>query len=509
MADDARRVSDLERRRQAEAEVAAALEGEPVAEPLAAVSSPEPEYKPFSSLVPAIIGASMLMQTLSATVIANALPPMAVSLHEDPVRLNTLISVYLLALAVFLPVSGWAADRFGAKRVFLIAIGLYAVSCAACGFATNLPQLLLARVAEGAAGALMGPVGRLVLLRSTPKHDLVRAMSVLTMPSMLGPVIGPPIGGFIVTYLSWRWIFFLNLPIAVLGIVLVSRYIADIKEEQAGPLDWIGMILTGLGMAGVVYGFENLGRGHAPLWLVPATMGGGLALLGLYAAHAKRTPYAILDLSLFRIKTFYASVVGGTFMRMGVGATPFLLALLLQVAFGMSPFQAGLMTFASAAAALVMKTCVPPILARFGFRATLSVNAVIVGASFMTYALFYKEMPHWIMYVILLTGGFFRSLQFTALNGLAYADIDQPQMSRASTMSAMGQRLAQSIGIGFAATMLHFLQGYFHAGRVTAEVIEPAFVIIGAVALVSGLFFVGLPADAGAELHGRPRPIRA
>ena len=514
MAEVALKADELEERREAEAEITAGLEGEPIAEPLADASAPEPpgaepEFKPFSSLVPAIIGAAMLMQTLSATVIANALPPMAASLHEDPVRLNTLISVYLLALAVFLPVSGWAADRFGAKRVFLIAIGLYAASCAACGFATNLPELLLARVAEGAAGALMGPVGRLVLLRSTPKHDLVRAMSVLTMPSMLGPVIGPPIGGFIVTYLSWRWIFFLNLPIAVVGIVLVSKYIADIKEEEAGPLDWIGMILTGLGMAGVVYGFENLGRAHVSPWLAPATMGGGLVFLGLYAWHARRITYAILDLGLFKIRTFYASVVGGTFMRMGVGATPFLLALLLQVAFGMSPFQAGLMTFASAAAALVMKTCVPPILERLGFRTTLSVNAVIVGVSFMTYALFYKEMPHWVMYLILLTGGFFRSLQFTALNGLAYADIDAPQMSRASTMSAMGQRLAQSIGIGFAATMLHFLQGHFHARHVTAQVIDPAFIIIGVVALLSGLFFVVLPADAGAELHGRPRPIRA
>jgi EmrB/QacA subfamily drug resistance transporter len=500
------RDADLEELREAEAEVAAALEGEPIAEPLAAV---EPEVKQFSSLVPAIIGAAMLMQTLSATVIANALPAMAVTLHEDPVRLNTTISVYLLALAVFLPVSGWAADRFGAKRVFLIAIGLYAASCAACGFATNLPELLIARVAEGAAGALMGPVGRLVLLRSTPKHDLVRAMSVLTMPSMLGPVVGPPIGGFIVTYLSWRWIFFLNLPIAVLGIILVTKFIADIKEEEAGPLDWIGMILTGLGMAGVVYGFENLGRSHVAPWIVPTMMGGGLALLLVYAWHAKRTPHAILDLSLFRIKTFYASVVGGTFMRMGVGATPFLLALLLQVAFGMSPFQAGMMTFASAAAALVMKTAVPPILERFGFRTTLSVNAVIVGFSFMTYALFYKEMPHWMMYAILLTGGFFRSLQFTALNGLAYADVEQPQMSRASTMSAMGQRLAQSIGIGFAATLLHFLQAHAHAKHVTAEIIDPAFVVIGMVALVSALFFIVLPANAGAELHGKPRPIRA
>ncbi len=495
---------DLEARREAEAELVASLEGEPIAEPLALDA---PGDKPFSSLVPAIIGAANLMMTLSATVIANALPAMAVTLHQSPISLNTTITVYLLALAIFLPVSGWAADRFGAKRVFLIAIGLYAASCAACGFATNLPGLLLARFAEGAAGALMGPVGRLVLLRTTPKHDLVRAMSVLTMPSLLGPVIGPPIGGFIVTYISWRWIFFLNIPIAIMGVILVSKYINDIKEEDAGKLDWVGMILTGVGLASVVYAFENLGRSSLPVWAAPALLSGGLVLLGIYAAYARRTPHAILDLNLFKIPTFFASIVGGTFMRMGVGATPFLLALLLQVAFGLSPFQAGMMTFASAAAALVMKTSAPPILARFGFRNTLTVNAVIVGFTFMAYAILTKSTPHWLIYMILLTGGFFRSLQFTALNGLGFADIDTPQMSRASTMSAMGQRLAQSIGIGFAATLLRLFQGSAH--KVTAATITPTFLIIGAVALVSASFFFVLPKNAGESLNGRPSRLRA
>jgi EmrB/QacA subfamily drug resistance transporter len=506
MVDTILRTTELEESREAESEFAASLEGEPSAEPLALV---EDEEKPFSSLVPAIIGAANLMQTLSATVIANALPAMAITLHQSPISLNTTITIYLLALAVFLPVSGWAADRFGAKRVFLIAIGLYALSCAACGFATNMPELLLARFAEGAAGALMGPVGRLVLLRTTPKHDLVRAMSVLTMPSLLGPVIGPPIGGFIVTYISWRWIFFLNLPIAALGLILVSKYINDIKEEDAGKLDWVGMLLTGIGLAAVVFGFENLGRSSMPAFAPYALLGVGLALLGVYAAYARRTPHAILDLKLFKIPTFFASIVGGTFMRMGVGATPFLLALLLQVAFGLSPFQAGMMTFASAAAALAMKTAAPPILSRFGFRRTLWVNAVIVGFTFMSYAFLSKTTPHWLIYMILLTGGFFRSLQFTALNGLGYADIEQPQMSRASTMSAMGQRLAQSIGIGFAAMLLRLFQGQAHSKHVTVGTISPAFLIIGAVALVSAGFFFVLPADAGASLNGRPKRMRA
>ncbi len=459
-------------------------------------------HQPFSSVVPAIIGAALMMQTLNATVLANALPTMARSLRENPVHLNTAITVYLLAAAIFLPISGWAADRFGAKKVFLCAIVGYASACAGCGFAHTLPQLLTARFCAGAAGAMMGPVGRLVLLRSTPKHDLVRAMSVLTMPALLGPVLGPLIGGLIVTYGSWRWIFFLNLPLAVLGVILVTRFIPNVREEGVRPLDWIGLILTGVGMAGVVYGFENLGRDGLPAWIVAAMMGAGGLCLAAYVWHARRVENAILDLDLLKIQTFTASVVGGAFMRMGMGASPFLLALLLQVAFGLSALQAGLMTFASAAAALVMKTCAPPILARFGFKLTLSVNSVIVALTFMAYALFNPATPHWVVYGVLLTGGFFRSLQFTSLNGLAFADIDSAQMSRASTMSTMGQQLAQSIGIGLAATLLRLLMVHAHASHLSAAAIAPVFLAIGGVALIATLFFVGLPTSAGAGLHG-------
>jgi EmrB/QacA subfamily drug resistance transporter len=467
-----------------------------------AAAAPALDDKPFSSLVPAIIGAALMMQTLNATVLSNALPTMARSLREDPVHLNTAITVYLLASAVFLPISGWAADRFGAKKVFLFAIVGYASACAGCGFAQNLPQLLLARFCAGAAGAMMGPVGRLVLLRSTPRHDLVRAMSVLTMPALLGPVLGPPIGGLIVTYGSWRWIFFLNLPIALLGVALVTRFIPNVREDAVRPLDWTGLVLTGVGMAGVVYGFENLSRSVLPAWAVAAMMAGGGVCLAAYVWHARRIEHAILDLGLLKIRTFTASVVGGAFMRMGMGATPFMLALLLQVAFGLSALQAGMMTFASAAAALVMKTCAPPILARFGFKKTLSVNAVIVAGTFMAYGLFNPATPHWVIYAVLLTGGFFRSLQFTSLNGMAFADIDQERMSRASTMSTMGQQLAQSIGVGLAATLLRLTMVHAHTGRLTAGTVAPAFVAIGFVALISALFFIGLPDDAGAGLHG-------
>ena len=244
-------------------------------------------------------------------------------------------------------------------------------------------------------------------------------------------MLGPPLGGLIVTYGSWRWIFFLNLPIALVGVMLVTRFIKDVKEERSHPLDWTGLVLTGVGMAGVVYGFDNLGRGLLSNAMVAAMMVGGAICLLLYWRHAARVEHAILDLDLLRIPTFTASVIGGSFMRMGIGATPFLLALLLQVAFGLSALQAGLMTFASAAAALVMKTAAPPILARFGFRATLIVNAVIVAVSFMAYGLFRSATPLWVIYAVLLAGGFFRSLQFTSLNGMAFADVDHcPDESR-------------------------------------------------------------------------------
>ena len=468
-------------------------------------AEPVLEDKPFSSLVPAIIGAALMMQTLNATVLSNALPTMARSLHEDPVHLNTAITVYLLASAVFLPIRGWAADRFGAKKVFLFAIVGYASACAWLRLCQDTPGNSCWRgSAPAPAGAMKGPVGRLVLLRSTPKHDLVRARSVLTMPALLGPVLGPPIGGLIVTYGSWRWIFFLNLPIALLGVILVTRFIPNVREEGVRPLDWIGLVLTGVGMAGVVYGFENLGRGALPVWAVAAMMGGGAACLAAYVWHSKRVEHAILDLSLLKIPTFTASVVGGGFMRMGMGATPFMLALLLQVAFGLTPLQAGLMTFASAAAALVMKTCAPPILGRFGFKRTLTVNAVIVAGTFMAYGLFNPATPHWLIYVVLLTGGFFRSLQFTSLNGVAFADVDAAQMSRASdVLSTMGQQLAQSIGIGLARRpLLRLIMVHARTRHLSATEIAPTFVLIGLVALISTLFFLGLPADAGAGLHG-------
>ncbi|MCR5879332.1 MFS transporter [Phenylobacterium sp. J367] len=299
-------------------------------------------------IVPAIIGSGLMMQTLNATVIVNALPSMARAMDEPPLRLNLAITMYLLAAAVFLPVSGWVADKFGAKRIFMLAMVLYALSSAACGFAQTLPQLIAARILQGAAGAMVAPVGRLVLLRTTPKSELVGAMSVLTMPALLGPVLGPLIGGAIVTFADWRWIFFMNLPVAVAGIALVRAFVPNVKAQDVHPIDVTGILLTGVGLAALIFGFENLGRSFLPAGLVIGLFVLGAVSLGLYGLHAKRNPHAIIDLSIFRLPTFQAATVGGAFMRIAMGANPFLLAMLLQVGFGLSAFAAGTMTFISA-----------------------------------------------------------------------------------------------------------------------------------------------------------------
>jgi EmrB/QacA subfamily drug resistance transporter len=428
---------------------------------------------------------------------------MARSLHEDPIKLNLAITSYLLSLAVFIPVSAWVADRFGARLVFRAAIVIFTIGSVLCGVSQSLPELVGARILQGCGGAMMVPVGRLVILKTVPKRHLVTAMSYLSIPALIGPVVGPPVGGFIVTYSTWRWIFFINVPICVLGIVMVTLFIEDIREENVPPLDLLGFILTGIGLAALVFGFESVGRGELPPWLVAGLMVGGALCMGLYVLHYRQARHPIIDLGLFSIATFRISTVGGGLFRMGIGAMPFLLALLLQLAFGINPFKSGLIIFASALGALTMKLAIYPIIRFFGFRTLLIFNGVISAFFMLCCALFRPTTPHLVIALILFSGGFFRSLQFTCINALGYADVPQRMMSNASSLASMGQQLSISLGVAIAALALRVGMTLHHSKTLTAHDIVPAFLLTGGLGLIGSLVFLPLPHHAGAELSGR------
>ncbi len=460
-----------------------------------------------TQLAPLIVGCALLMEMLDATIIATALPVIAQSMHEDPIRLNLAITSYLLSLAVFIPISGWMADRFGARTVFRTAIVIFTIGSILCGVSHSLHQLVAARIAQGFGGAMMVPVGRLIVLRMVRKSELVSAMSYLTVPAILGPVVGPPLGGFIVTYYSWRWIFFLNVPIGILGLILVTIFIENVREEEVFPLDVVGFILTGVGLAAMVLGFEMVGRGVLPVPVVVAIIAGGGLFSAAYVLHARRVKYPIINLELIKIRTFAMATVGGGMFRMGIGALPFLLAMLLQLVFGLSPFESGMLTFTSAAGALFMKVTAVPVIRRFGFRSVIISNGIGGSIVLMSYALFRPTTPHYMIVLTLLAGGFLRSLQFTALGTLAYADVPNPLMSNASSLASMAQQLFLSLGVAIAALLLHLSLGGRPSTSLTSHDFMVPFLTVGILGILSSLLFVTLAPDAGEEVSGRRTEI--
>jgi EmrB/QacA subfamily drug resistance transporter len=453
-------------------------------------------------VIPLIVACGLFMENLDSTVIATALPSIAQSLGEDPLRLNLAITSYLLSLAIFIPVSGWMADKFGARVIFRAAIVVFVMGSIACGLSNTLPELVAARVFQGMGGAMMVPVGRLIMLRSIPKARLVSAMSYLTVPALIGPVIGPPLGGFIVTYFSWRWIFFINIPIGMLGVVLVTKLIENVKEADVPKLDLRGFALIGLALAGLVFGFETIGRGAIPLPATIALLVGGAICAALFAWHAKGRANPAVDFSLLRFHTLRASIFGGFLFRAGIGSLPFLLPMMLQLGFGLSPLSSGLLTFASAAGAMTMKITAGPIIRTWGFRRVLICNAIISGLFLISYSQFGGATPHAVIFIALLAGGFFRSLQFTSVNTLGYADVPPALMSRATSFTSMMQQLSLSVGVGIGALALHLTTLFHGGGQVGPADFMPAFITVGLIAMSSVLFFLQLPHDAGAEVSG-------
>jgi EmrB/QacA subfamily drug resistance transporter len=454
-----------------------------------------------------IVAVALFMETMDSTVIATSLPAIAHDMGEDPIALKLALTSYLLSLAVFIPLSGWVADRFGARIVFRAAIVVFTLGSAACGFAHSLPEFVLFRIVQGMGGAMMVPVGRLVILRTVPKAELISALAWLTIPALLGPVFGPPLGGFITTFASWRWIFWINIPTGILGVILATRYIANIREEEMPPLDIKGFILSGVGLAGLAFGFTTIGQGLLPPQIVVALLVVGAIGCGLYVRHARTAPAPLIDLSLLKVETFYASVVGGFLFRIGVGATPFLLPLLLQLGFGLSPFQSGMLTFSTAIGAIAMKATAAPILRRFGFRSVLVVNAVVSSLFIASTALFTPVTPHAAILAVLLVGGFFKSLQFTSINTLAYADIEPRAMSRATSFASVAQQLSMSAGVAVGALVLEIERHGRLDAAVQASDFAAAFIVVGAISATSALVFMMLPKEAGASLSAPARAL--
>ena len=454
--------------------------------------------QPFRRTVPLIIGCALFMELLDATAVLTALPQMAADFGEPAIRMNLVVTLYLLAVAVFVPISGWAADRFGPRRVFVTAIVLFMCSSLACAASTSLWQLSLARLLQGASGAMMAPVGQVILLRWSSRENLMRAMAFLTMPALIGPMIGPPLGGFLVTVLSWHWIFLINLPIGLIGLVLILKHIPDYPGQPATVLDVRGFLLCGGGLASLVFGFETLGRASLP-WpgAVMLLLLGGLCLV-FYVRHAKRATHPLINLKLFKIPTFSTAITGGSLFRLGSSSLPFLLVLLFQVGFGLSPLVAGLLMLANGAGALTMKFLSVRIVKRFGFRRTLVGNALLTGLAVALCATFQAGTPYWLIIALLFLGGVIRSLQFSTVAALTFMDVPSELASRASSLSSMSMQLTMSLAVGLAAMVLALVMNLRGHVEIQASDVSITMLLCGLLCASSWFMFRRLPAEAGA-----------
>ena len=462
---------------------------------------------PANLTLPLIIACALFMENLDGTIIATSLPVIATDLAENPIALKLALTSYLVSLAVFIPVSGWMSDRYGSRTVFRAAIAVFVFGSLACGFSGSLGGFVVARFVQGMGGAMMVPVGRLVLLKSVEKRELVQVLSFLTMPALLGPILGPPLGGFISTYWHWRWIFFINVPIGLIGWILAGRYVPEIVEDLRTPLDWVGFLLSGIGLSALTLGAATLGQHLLPPVGSALCIAGGIACITGYVVHARRFKREgrrpVLDFGFLRVKTYFAGVVGGSLFRVGVGASPFLLPLMLQLGFGYTALQSGLLTCSSAAAAMFMKTLATTILKRFGFRTVLSVNALVASATIIAYGAFSATTPIAMMLGVLLFGGFFRSLQFTSLNALSYADIDKRDMGAASGLANVAQQMSLSTGVTVGAAALEAMTLAAQRTDVVANDFRVAFLVVGLISASSFWLILRLPRNAGDEVSGR------
>ena len=450
-------------------------------------------------LLPWLVAVAFFMQSLDTTILNTAVPAISQAMDVTPLNVKSVLASYTLSLAVFIPVSGWMADRFGTRTVFAAAIALFTLGSVLCGLATNIDMLVACRILQGAGGAMMTPVGRMTLARTYDKADLVKAMSFVAIPSLIGPMVGPIAGGLIVAYLHWSVVFFVNIPVGLLGLYFVRRHLPDYREAQTHPLDIAGLVLFGGGIALLSYVLEVFGDNTLNSYQVLGLLAFAMILLVGYGVRAARKAFPLLDLGLFRVRTFRASVSGGFFTRLGLGGIPFLFPLLYQVGLGFSPVQSGLLVLPQAVASIGLKAFMPAILARLGYRNVLVANTIVVGLLIASFATVDVDTPVWRIVALAFILGFFTSMQYTSMNTLVYADISGPQTSGASTIAATGQQLPISFGVAGASLIAAIFvpPGLHSHPAALVHGVQQAFLVLGALTIVSSVVFTELRKDDG------------
>ncbi|HVY68578.1 MAG TPA: DHA2 family efflux MFS transporter permease subunit [Verrucomicrobiae bacterium] len=461
----------------------------PAAEPAEAVKK----------LLPWLVAVAFFMESLDTTILNTAVPAIAQALGVAPLSMKSVLSSYTLSLAVFIPVSGWMADRFGTRRVFASAIGLFTLGSFLCGVSTNIHALVACRILQGCGGAMMLPVGRLTMIRTFAKSELIRAITFVAIPGLIGPMLGPFAGGLIVAYFHWRVIFFVNIPVGLLGLYMVWRHLPDYREAKSKPLDAVGLVLFGCGVALLSYVLEVFGEHTLDRRSVLGLLVVAIVLLVGYGIRAARIPFPLLRLALFRRRTFRVSMGGSFFTRLGIGGIPFLFPLLYQVGLGFTPVQSGLMMMPQALAALSLKVTMPRILRKFGYRRVLVSNTLILGLQIMLFATIGASTPVWLVVLQVFAYGFFTSLQYTSMNTLAYADVDNRDKSSASTISSTMQQMSVSFAVAMASLVTAvFIPDRFHASP--AEMIRgihQGFLVLGAWTILSTIVFCELKSGDG------------
>ncbi|HEY3754947.1 MAG TPA: DHA2 family efflux MFS transporter permease subunit [Opitutaceae bacterium] len=465
--------------------------------------TPSVELSPrVRRLLPWLIAVSFFMESLDTTILNTAVPTIAGALKVAPLTMKSALTSYTLSLAVFIPISGWVADRFGTRRVFSAAIGVFTFGSLLCGLATNIHYLVACRVLQGCGGAMMMPVGRLTMVRAFAKSELVRALSFVSIPGLIGPMLGPLAGGLIVGYLHWRMIFFVNLPIGILGLYMVYKHLPDYRADRVDPIDYVGLVLFGSGIALLSYVLEIFGEHTLSTREILGLLGIALALIGAYGRHAISTPHPLLRLGLFRIRTLRSSVLGSFITRLGAGGMPFLLPLLYQVGLGYSPVQSGLLIMPQPFAAMSLKMTMPWVLTRLGYRSVLLSNTILIGASIALFATVGPHTPVWLIVTQAFIFGYVSSLQYTSMNTLVYADVADTDTSMASSLASTMQQMSMSFGVAVASLAAAFFIPDRHTGS-PGEMVHgthQAFLCLGGMTILSALVFRELKPNDGASV---------